>query len=126
MREVMSDQNIKENEEFRTKDRSELVTKMTLAGWGLFFIWIGVALLIDIGIGIGLLGVGIITLIMQVIRKFIDLSLEWFWIVVGLLFVVSGVWELIETELPLVPILLIVVGVLLFFAIIWGKYLTKK
>lgn len=122
----MSDQNIKENEEFRTKDRSELVTKMTLAGWGLFFIWIGVALLIDIGIGIGLLGVGIITLIMQVIRKFIDLSLEWFWIVVGLLFVVSGVWELIETELPLVPILLIVVGVLLFFAIIWGKYLTKK
>lgn len=31
-------------------------------GWGLFFIWIGIAILIDVGWGIGLIGVGVLIL----------------------------------------------------------------
>lgn len=29
-------------------------------GWGLFFIWIGIAILLDVGWGIGLIGVGVL------------------------------------------------------------------
>lgn len=40
----------------------DLDRKLDAVGWGLFFVWIGVALLLEVGWGIGLLGVGIITL----------------------------------------------------------------
>jgi hypothetical protein len=31
-------------------------------GWGLFFIWMGIAVLADVGWGVGFLGVGLIIL----------------------------------------------------------------
>jgi hypothetical protein len=44
-------------------------SKYDAIGWGLFFIWVGVAWITDVGWGIGLLGVAAITLGMQVARK---------------------------------------------------------
>ncbi|MFC1694280.1 hypothetical protein ACFL1R_12320 [Candidatus Latescibacterota bacterium] len=44
-------------------NKAELARKLDAAGWGLFFIWIGIALLSNVGWGIGLLGMGIITLV---------------------------------------------------------------
>lgn len=39
-----------------------VVKKLAAVGWGLFFIWIGIAFLADVGWGMGLLGVGVIAL----------------------------------------------------------------
>ena len=113
-------------EEVRASERHRLAKKLDALGWGLFFIWVGIAFLADFHIGVGLLGVGIITLGGQAARKFLDLKLEGFWVVVGLLFFVGGLWELFEAEVGLVPILLIVVGLALLVSAFWGKRPLKE
>jgi len=87
--------------------------KLESAGWALFFIWIGIALLAHVGWGVGLLGVGIITLGAQAARKYFGLKLEGFWVAVGFLFGVGGFCRLVNVQLGLLPILCIVAGVAL-------------
>jgi hypothetical protein len=43
-------------------EKRSLVRRLDTAGWGLFFIWVGVAALADLGWGVGLMGVGLIIL----------------------------------------------------------------
>jgi hypothetical protein len=97
-----------------------LLKKLDAVGWGVFFIWIGIALLADVGWGVGLLGVGVITLGAQAARKYFGLPVERFGLVIGIVFVLWGVWELLKIQLGkapipggLLPILFIVVGTLL-------------
>lgn len=90
-----------------------LTRKVDAAGWGLFFVWVGVALLAHLGWGLGLLGVGTITIGVQLARKYVGLAAEPFWIVVGLLFVAGGAAEFLNLEFNLLPIVLIVAGVAL-------------
>ncbi len=87
--------------------------RLDAAAWGLFFLWTGVALLAGLSWGVALLGVGIITLGAQWARKYFGLTLETFWVVVGLLFLAGGAWELLSLRVGLVPIVLIVAGVAL-------------
>jgi hypothetical protein len=95
--------------------------KLEAVGWGLFFIWIGIAFLADFGFAIGLFGVGIITLGSQAARKYFNFKLEGFWIVVGLLFIVGGIGELVNIEIDLLPILLIVAGSVILISVFRGK-----
>ena len=105
------------------RPRSRGATLDTL-GWGLFFIWVGTALLLDVGWGIGLLGVGAIILGAQAARAYFGLRLEGFWVVFGSLFSLAGVWELSKTRLSLFPVLLVVVGAALLVSTLrrsrWG------
>jgi len=94
-----------------------LAKKVDAAGWGLFFIWVGAALLMDFSWGVGLLGVALIILLGQAARRYFGLALEGFWVVVGLLFLVGGIWELYKVEVDLAPIILIVAGVALLVSI---------
>ncbi|MFN8521652.1 MAG: hypothetical protein U0821_00910 [Chloroflexota bacterium] len=68
--------------------------RLEAAGWGLFFIWLAIAFLLDIGWGAALLGVGVIILGVQVARMYLRLHIEWFWLVLGLF---STVWGLAST-----------------------------
>ncbi|MDH3254839.1 MAG: hypothetical protein OEM62_07610 [Acidobacteriota bacterium] len=95
-------------------------------GWALFFIWVGMALLLDVGWGVGLLGVGVITLLGQAARKYFGLQLEGFWALVGLFFIMGGVWELFEIAVPLLPLLLIGAGVAVFIGTFCGKHLARR
>ncbi len=95
----------------------DLGGRLSAAGWGLFIIWIGIVFLASIDAWVALLGVGVITLGMQVIRKLVGLVLEGFWVIVGLLFVLGGIWDLLGTTVPLLPILLIAAGVGLVLSI---------
>ena len=108
-------------DEPKTTEKQNPAARMEAVGWGLFFIWIGIVFLLNIGIGIGLLGVGFITLGVQVARRNYNLELEKFWIVIGLVFVISGLWELFNVKLPLVPILFIVAGLAIVISIVKGK-----
>jgi hypothetical protein len=101
-------------------NKQVLHKKLDAAGWGLFFIWIGIALIAHIGWGAGLLGVGIITLGAQAARKYFDLKLEGFWVVVGFLFVVSGICNLFNVHLGFVLILCVVVGITLLVSALGG------
>lgn len=93
-----------------------IAKRLDAAAWGLFFVWVGIALIADVGWGLGLLGVGAITLGGQAARRYLGLSLERFWVVVGLLFVLGGAWELVGVEFSLVPVILIVAGVALLLS----------
>lgn len=105
----------------RLTNRHVLNKKLEGAAWGLFFIWIAIALFGDVGWGAGLIGAGIITLGAQVARKYFALKLEGFWVAVGFLFVVGGVWKLFNVHLGLVPILCIVAGVALLVSALVGR-----
>lgn len=101
--------------------RPTLIRKLDAAAWGLFFIWIGVAWLANVGWGVGLLGVGIITLAGQGARKFLALEVEGFGLVVGLLFALGGIWELFSIRVDFVPVLAIVAGALLLVSALTGR-----
>jgi hypothetical protein len=109
------------NHDQRLTSRHVLHKKLDAAGWGLFFIWMGIALVAHVGWGAGLLGVGILILGAQVTRKYFGLKLERFWVVAGFLFLLGGVWELFNVPLDLMPILCIVAGVALLVSVLVGK-----
>lgn len=102
------------------QDRSSMFDAI---GWALFFIWVGVAWLMELGIGYGLLGVAVLTLGMQGIRYLRDVKVEGFWVVIGLAFLVGGFWELWSVAIPLAPVVLIAVGLAL---LIWRLARTEK
>ena len=95
--------------------------RLDALGWSLFFIWIGIALLTNIGWGMGLLGVGIIILGSQVTRTHSGLKLDGFWVVVGFLFFLGGIWELLNVQISLTPIVCIIAGVALLISVLVDK-----
>lgn len=108
--------------------RRLLVKQLDAVGWGLFFVWMGIAFLADVGWGIGLLGVGVIALGGQLARRYFSLPLDQFGLVIGIIFAVCGVWELLNIQLGqrsvpggLVPILCIVVGTLILASVLRRK-----
>jgi len=117
----VDEQSTKQVEEVRTTETGNVADKLSAVGWALFFIWVGIALLMKVGAGVGLLGVGIITLAVQAVRKCFNLKLEVFWVVIGLLFVLGAIWELFQPKLPFVPILLIVAGSALLVSVVMRK-----
>ena len=111
---------VSDNRESTTDKNAGLAQKLDVAGWGLFFIWVGTALLMDLSWGVGLVGVAVITLGMQAIRKYFGLAVLGFWVVCGLIFLAGGIWELYKVEVSLVPILLIVAGGALLVSLAFG------
>jgi hypothetical protein len=99
----------------------DLEQKLKTTGWALFFIWLGIAFLVQMSMGVGLLGVGVIILVMQVVRKHNNLKAEGFWVVIGILFVLAGLWELLQADIPLVPFVLIIAGIVLFLSVLRKK-----
>ncbi len=100
-----------------------LARKIDAAGWGFFFVWVGVAFLASVGWGVGLVGVAVITLGGQLARRYVGLPVEGFSLVVGVIFLLGGLWELLgmgTATLPrsLVPILFIVAGALLLLSVL--------
>lgn len=114
-----------ETKNLRTGKKSEIGRRIEAIAWGLFFVWVGIAFLADVGDGAGLLGVGIITLGGQAARSYFNLKLEGFWLVVGACFVLGGLWEYMDPGIALVPILLIIAGVSLLYSV-WNKSLSKN
>jgi hypothetical protein len=79
---------------------------------------VGIAFLLDFGFGIGLVGIGVITLGVQIARTRHGLKAETFWVIIGVLFVLGGLWQLFEPNIPLIPILLIVAGLIVLLSVI--------
>ena len=105
-------------EDSKTTNAPKFAKKLPAAGWGLFFIWIGIALLLKLEASIILLGIGAISLFIQVVRKYLILRLQIFYIVIGLIFMIGGFWENYKPDSPLIPVFLIVVGTGLLISVI--------
>ncbi len=94
-------------------DERALDRKIDAAGWGVLFLWIGFALLAHVGWGVGLIGVGVITLGAQAWRRYVGVRADRFALVVGAVFTLVGVWNLFDLRVELVPVLFIAAGVYL-------------
>jgi hypothetical protein len=97
--------------------------RLRTAGWGLFLIWVGASILMGLSWGVGLIGVAAVIFLMQVAGRYYGRKLERFWVVVAVLFLLGGVWELFHIQLELGPILLIAAGgalLLTLFRRRWG------
>ena len=93
-------------------DPRALAGKLDAVGWGLFFTWLGIAFLTNIGWGGGLLGVGVIVLTAQMARKHFGLPIQGFGLITGTVFVIWGLSALLGIKLSgaFLPVLLIVIG----------------
>ncbi len=102
-------------------ERAPIEKRLEGAGWGLLFIWVGLALTMRIGWGAALVGVGLIALGVQLARRWVGLALDGFSVTVGGLFVAGGIWEMVNGSVGLVPLLCFGVGLLLLVSAIAGK-----
>lgn len=107
----------------RSPDRNDHAHRQVSAvGWGLLFVWVGIAALAQVGWGFGLLGVGLIILGSQAVHLIIGgVRLDWFSTICGLLFLMGGVWELFSISFGLVPALSIVAGALLLLSALTSR-----
>lgn len=99
-----------EGDQLPGKGSADTARRVDAVAWGLFFVWVGIALVADIGWGLGLFGIGLITLGAQVARRSCALGFEGFWLAVGILFVLGGVWEMFGVDFSLTPVVLIIAG----------------
>ncbi len=106
-----------------TETKRLLAKKLDAVGWGLFFLWMGIAVLAHVGWGVGILGVGVLMLGGQAARKSLGLPVAGVGVLVGGLLFFSGVWGLLGLRLGrgaipggFLPILFIVAGAWLLVA----------
>ena len=106
--------------------RHEVAQTISAVGWGAFFVWIGVVMMADVPPGWALVIIGVMTLAGQVARIAFGLAQEGFWLIVGALFLVGGIWQLFDVQLQLVPALLIGCGLAVILTRIWPKGWKRK
>jgi hypothetical protein len=95
------------------RDRSSL---LDVIGWAVFFIWLGVAWLLEFSLGWAIVGTGILLLALQGMKAGFHAQVDAFWIIVAVAFVVGGFWERWEVAIPLAPLALIGIG---FGLLVW-------
>ncbi len=102
--------------EIGMEKQKELGRKLDAIGWGVFFIWMGIIMLVKVlPIGVGSIGIGVIILGEAVARFLLKVSISAFWILLGIIFILAGVGEIWAINLPLLPIAFIICGALLIF-----------
>jgi hypothetical protein len=100
--------------------KSGLLPHLDHIAWAIFFIWVGLALLVDLPWGWFFLGVAVLILTVQFARWQMDAPVEGFWAACGLVLLLGALWELVGISWPLLPALLILLGVVLLGKVIIG------
>ena len=101
--------------------KAALAQKLDVIGWALFFIWCGVALLSDFKWGVGLIGVAVIVFGIQALRRSFGMFIQGWWVVIGVLFLLGGIWQLWGFKFS-TPVLLIVIGGALLGSVLLGLH----
>jgi hypothetical protein len=104
------------DENSRTMNR-----RFEIAAWGVFFIWLGVTSLFRFPDGAGTFGIGLILLGLNAARYFSHIPTSNLTIALGVLALVLGAFDIaraifsLSIELPVFPILLIVLGAVMLW-----------
>jgi len=99
---------------------SDLAKRFDALGWSLFLIWLGIYFLLpEQKNGVFSIGLGIILLAENALRKFYRLHVSRFWLVMGGLFLALGGVELFGFRL--FPLLLIFCGLMVLYRYVFPK-----
>ena len=101
-------------------DKIDSARRTNAAAWGLFSLWMGIALLTHVGAGATLLGIGIIIVASQAALNYAGHAWDRFWATAGLLFVGAGVWNLLDIKREIFPFLCIAAGVIFLFSMAYA------
>ena len=91
-------------------DQHERTRQIDSGAWAVFFIWIGLVMLAGLRWASFLVGVGVLIVGAQAVRRQQGLKIEVSGVIVGLIILAAGVWDLVAVPLPLLPLILIVLG----------------
>ncbi len=105
----------------RSGEPGVLRSQVDAIAWALFFIWVGVAILADIGWGWFLIGIGVIVLGAQLALSRSDEAVDGAWIVIGTVFLAGGIWQVLGITWPLAPVLLILLGGAMLFRALFSQ-----
>lgn len=100
-------------------DHGERSRYIDSVAWALFFIFVGVAMLAQVPWGWFLIGIGLVTAGAQIVRWQSGLPVEGFWVACAGVFLAGGLWDLLAVQWPLMPVLLIALGVILLGKLFW-------
>ena len=105
-------------------DKYALNKRIEAVGWGLFLIMIGgIALIPDNQVpnGLWLIGVGLIMIGVNGVRYLNQIKMSSFSLVLGIVALIIGLQEIDGIDLPMFPILLILVGASILFRMLVEK-----
>ena len=108
----MNAQNTESDTSTHAEQRA-LNKRLEALGWGLFLVMIGGLWLVPgelVREGTWLIGVGVIMLGLNAARFLNKIKMSWFTIVLGVLALAAGLGDYVGVDLPLIPILLVLVG----------------
>ncbi len=91
-------------------DQHERSRQIDSGAWAVFFIWVGIAMVAEVPWSWFLVGVGVLILGAQIVRRQSNLKVDRFFVVVGLIILAAGVWDLLALPWPLMPLILIALG----------------
>jgi hypothetical protein len=101
-------------QENKHPEKKALDQRLDALGWGLFLIMIGGLWLAPEGTvpeGTWLVGTGVIILGLMLIRYVNGIKVNAFWLVVGVIALGFGISDVFGLDVPVLPILLIIIGV---------------
>jgi hypothetical protein len=99
-----------------TADNGRMDSRLNAISGGVLLIWIGIAMLFDVGWGGGLIVVGIILLGEQTARWIYSVKFNKLWVIAGLIAVFAGILILSGVKVSLIPVLLIAFGISLLIS----------
>ena len=100
--------------------KSAYARQLDAIGWALLLIWIGIAVLANVGWGWALLGASGIILGAQAALWQRGETLDGFAVACGIVFLIGGAWSVLGLTWPLAPVLLILLGVGLLWNTVFG------
>ncbi|MCK5707038.1 MAG: hypothetical protein KAI43_05240 [Candidatus Aureabacteria bacterium] len=98
--------------ESNTKDIEKKIEGISL---GVFFICIGICWAFAFPEFILVIGISLIMFGSQVARAVVGSKIQKFWIFIGLIFLLSGLAQFIETKIKIVPIFFIAIGAMMLY-----------
>jgi hypothetical protein len=102
-------------------DKSSSIRQLDHIARAIFFIWVGFALLVELPWGWFFLGVAALILAIQFARWQMNESVEGFWAGCGVVLLIGAIWQLLGISWPLLPALLILLGLVLLGKVIIGR-----
>ncbi len=104
--------------------KRKLDQRIESVGWALFLIWSGALLIAPDALvpdGSWLIGTGLIIIVSMGIRYLLGIRVDGFWTVLGFLALGYGISEFFSLNLPVFPVLLIIVGAVIVYKAFLGK-----